>query len=35
LEDVRDAEPLHREGFVEAALGECAQDWARHAEIGE
>ena len=35
LEDVRDAKSLHREWFCDAALGECAQDWARHAEIGE
>ena len=34
-EDVRDAKSLHREWFCDAALGECAQDWARHAEIGE
>jgi hypothetical protein len=34
-EDVRDAKSLHRKWFFDAALGECAQDWARHAEIGE
>jgi hypothetical protein len=34
-EDVRDAKSLHRKRFFDAALGECAQDWARHAEIGE
>ena len=34
-EDVRDAKSLHRKWFGNAALGERAQDWARHAEIGE
>jgi hypothetical protein len=34
-EDVRDAKSLHRKRFGNTALGECAQDWARHAEIGE
>jgi hypothetical protein len=34
-EDVCDAEPLNGEGLGDAALGERAQDWARHAEIGE
>ena len=34
-EDVGDAKPLHRKWFFDAALGECAQDWATHAEIGE
>ena len=34
-EDVCDAKSLHRKWLCDAALGECAQDWARHAENGE
>jgi hypothetical protein len=34
-EDVGDANSLNRERLGDAALGECAHDWARHAELGE
>ena len=35
FKDVCDCEPLNCERLCDAALGECAHDWARRAEIGE
>jgi hypothetical protein len=35
VENVGNRQPLNREGLGKAVLGECAHDWARHAEIGE